>query len=1226
MAEPATAPRRVVLSTVPSDAHTWNLTYLQLLLEEHGHTVVNLGPCVAVAAVVSAVRDQAPDAVIVSTVNGHGRLDGTRLVTALRAEPSTRRVPVVIGGKLGVAAGGADDDAALLDAGFDAVFPDDADAGLLLGWLDGLPATCSADDRVTVTPAVVPDLHDHVARARAAGLLVVQPRMGMADPGAMAAGLRGVAQAGAHTVGTITLDSYTRVGDHASARRALTAGQPLNGFPLVVHGAAVTAAVVRAGQAGWCRIPVQVRHGSAAPQEIFRTTVRAGLNASEGGPVSYCLPYGRVPLAEAVRHWDEATRELAATAPGRAHLETFGGCMLGQLCPPSMLVALSVLEALFFVERGIPTVSLSYAQQTDVRQDLEALVALRLLAEELLPSHVGWHVVLYTYMGVHPRTRPGAERLLSASAALAVRGGAERLVVKTAVEARRIPTVAENVAALELAAAAAAATRPSPVAHVDSSAVLAEARALVSAVLDTGDTGQALVRAFASGALDLPFCLHPDNMGLTQAEIDGTGRLRWTRVGRLPLPAVGGTRRRVRAHELLTMLRHTADTYDDLARPRPTPDGLSPCPRAGATGATTPFPPDPADQDPYTVAIVGSGPRGLAVLERLAARLTADPPQRSVRIWLVDKTQVGCGRIWRTDQPLWFVMNTVADEVTMFSGPADAGPARPGAGPTLTQWWRRIDPAAPGDGYAPRALYGRYLRFVLDAVERSLPAGVTLRRLNAEVTDLTRGHGEYSLSTADGRRLTAHRVVLATGHQRPLLDSEQHRFTTFARRHAGVRYVRGDSAADMPLDSLPAGATVGVIGLGLSFYDVMVALTVGRGGSFVAEPDDTLRYQASGHEPLLVAGSRSGAPIPARGRHQKPSDSAYLNRVCTLQRIERMRRRGQLDFRRDVLPLVLAEMRLVYYATAVRQRFGEDVAERFAAQLIAVPGDAPSRGAVEQLAAAFGVAELPPLDLTAWREPFRGRSFGDRPGFHAALLDFLRADIAEAQAGNVDGPRKAACDVLRDIRHVLRAAVDFSGLTPQSHQRDFLDWFTPLSSFLAAGPPLVRLRQVSALVECGLLQVLGPEARFGTDAEMGCFVAWSSRVAGSRVRLDALVDGRIPPADLRTDVAALTGRLRASGLLTSYTNKAGGSVFETGGAAVTEAPYHPIRADGTAEKGLYVLGIPAEHTRWFTQVGSARPGGWTQFISDADAIAEDILAGLATPAALHRAVDEVTRS
>ncbi len=81
--------------------------------------------------------------------------------------------------------------------------------------------------------------------------------------------------------------------------------------------------------------------------------------------------------------------------------------MLGQLCPPSLLVALSVLEGVFFKQHGLRSVSLSYAQQTHRGQDVEALLALRTLAAEHL-SGLDWHVVLYTYMGVFraPRAAP----------------------------------------------------------------------------------------------------------------------------------------------------------------------------------------------------------------------------------------------------------------------------------------------------------------------------------------------------------------------------------------------------------------------------------------------------------------------------------------------------------------------------------------------------------------------------------------------------------------------------------------------------------------------------------------------------------------------------------------------------------------------------------------------------------------------------------------------------
>ncbi|HEV2887449.1 MAG TPA: hypothetical protein VGX49_11095, partial [Jatrophihabitans sp.] len=62
---------------------------------------------------------------------------------------------------------------------------------------------------------------DVVAGAHQAGRLVVQPRMGMSSPHAMRLGLLATRSAAATTVGTITLDSYTRIGASSEAAEAL---------------------------------------------------------------------------------------------------------------------------------------------------------------------------------------------------------------------------------------------------------------------------------------------------------------------------------------------------------------------------------------------------------------------------------------------------------------------------------------------------------------------------------------------------------------------------------------------------------------------------------------------------------------------------------------------------------------------------------------------------------------------------------------------------------------------------------------------------------------------------------------------------------------------------------------------------------------------------------------------------------------------------------------------
>ena len=397
-----------------------------------------------------------------------------------------------------------------------------------------------------------------------AGALVVQPRMGFGDPKQMRAGLLATRAARAATVGTITLDSFTRLGDLDSVERALREGLGLNGYPIVSHDPTVTRSMLAdvAGQ----DFPVQVRHGSAAPQDVIRSALAVGLHATEGGPVSYCLPYGRTPLRESVRNWRESC-ELLAGSGGRPHLETFGGCMMGQLCPPSQLVAISVLEALFFQQNGLTSVSVSYAQQTNLVQDQEAIGALRELCGELL-SGVDWHVVVYAHMGRYPSTARGALDLLARAAELAVSTGSERLIVKTVAEAHRIPTIEENVAALEHATTAAAATEPDSMAvAVRHGQVYREARALIEAVLAChADIGTALLQAFARGLLDVPYCLHPDNAGRTRGYLDADGKLCWADIGALPLAGLVEPRRQeVTSASFLAALSYVRNTFDSPA-------------------------------------------------------------------------------------------------------------------------------------------------------------------------------------------------------------------------------------------------------------------------------------------------------------------------------------------------------------------------------------------------------------------------------------------------------------------------------------------------------------------------------------------------------------------------------------------------------------------------------------------------------------------------------------
>ncbi|WP_058041679.1 cobalamin B12-binding domain-containing protein [Streptomyces roseifaciens] len=138
---PARRDATVVVTGVTSDSHTWNLVFLQLLLEELGFGVVNLGPCVPEELVVSECLARRPALLVVSSVNGHGYRDGMRLISRLRRQPGLSSVPAVIGGKLGIAGAQSTEQlGALVTAGYDAVF-DDGTEGIasFRRLLDALP-------------------------------------------------------------------------------------------------------------------------------------------------------------------------------------------------------------------------------------------------------------------------------------------------------------------------------------------------------------------------------------------------------------------------------------------------------------------------------------------------------------------------------------------------------------------------------------------------------------------------------------------------------------------------------------------------------------------------------------------------------------------------------------------------------------------------------------------------------------------------------------------------------------------------------------------------------------------------------------------------------------------------------------------------------------------------------------------------------------------------------
>ncbi|WP_143305924.1 methylaspartate mutase [Chitinophaga vietnamensis] len=417
--------------------------------------------------------------------------------------------------------------------------------------------------------------HQYVKEHARQQQLVVQPRMGFSDRSKMRFGLSEVKRLDAPTIGTITLDSFTRSGDFHSAARAVAEGMQLNGYPIVSYPREENMQLIEGlREPGF---PVQIRHGSPLPVEIFKATINAGIDAIEGGPISYCFPYGRIPLARSMEAWRTCCQLFGAASDDPWHIESFGGCMMGQLCPPAILIAITIAEAIFMIRNGVKSYSLSLAQGTHTSQDVAALHALRQLGLKYLGPQSDWHIVFYTFMGKFPQSYHGARALIEESARAAVKGGAERLIVKTVKEAHQIPLIEDNLNSLAWCHQAATAERqrsglPEGVAAWTAQ-IYEEADFLIDLLLNLdSDLEKSMAKAFKRGYWDVPYCLHPDNRRLTGAQLDEAGFIYWSDPGKMPFTGhirnnAVRRKKQLSSGELLHMLSFNQQKYDGLYIP-----------------------------------------------------------------------------------------------------------------------------------------------------------------------------------------------------------------------------------------------------------------------------------------------------------------------------------------------------------------------------------------------------------------------------------------------------------------------------------------------------------------------------------------------------------------------------------------------------------------------------------------------------------------------------------
>jgi uncharacterized NAD(P)/FAD-binding protein YdhS len=491
-----------------------------------------------------------------------------------------------------------------------------------------------------------------------------------------------------------------------------------------------------------------------------------------------------------------------------------------------------------------------------------------------------------------------------------------------------------------------------------------------------------------------------------------------------------------------------------------------------------------------SLVVIGGGPRAAGLLERIAAQ----SPSLELTVHVVDPYPPGAGRVWRHAQSPLLRMNSMAEDVTVFTDSSfdGVGPVRPG--PSLSEWGD-VDPTS----FPSRQVQSKYLSWFFDHVRESLPPNISVSVHPARASKVV-GNWVWLDS---GESLQADVLVLALGHLDAEPEPEHRELAEHASAH-GLVYVPPLYSADADLSEVEGDVVLR--GFGLAFIDLMVLLTEGRGGRYVRS--EQLEYLPSGAEPTIYVGSRRGVPYHSKTDYRLQGTRPSLPHFFVADAL-----RGQaLDFRADVWPLMAKEIAWGHYHELftghpglVRMPFTE-----FAVSFAALPWYSAEMRELEELAVPDPADRI---DFERLDRPLTGLTFASAEEFQSYLRSYVEADVARRS-----DPRHSA-----DLGAFL-ALLSVYGQMAQVVPHD--GWWHGYFSYLASGPPPDRLEELLALSRAGIVRFVG--ADMWVEAVDGAFLA-GSPTTPDVVRAKGLIEARLPTHSLSRTADPVLQTLRAVG-------------------------------------------------------------------------------------------------
>lgn len=470
--------------------------------------------------------------------------------------------------------------------------------------------------------------------------------------------------------------------------------------------------------------------------------------------------------------------------------------------------------------------------------------------------------------------------------------------------------------------------------------------------------------------------------------------------------------------------------------------------------------------------IVGLGPKGFYALASLQKALQDSPTIKPAQLHLFNSHRFfAAGPNYSPDQPEFLLVNYAIEHISAWTEAELEDPEKL----TFLEWiakYASTDFSPKAGDFASRALVGIYLQDALKIVLNGLTENISVIAFKGEVTGCQIDQDSKVKLELDNiafhPEVNYVSVILTTGHSFP--SSSPKGF------ECNPNFINKVYPTNSWLQSVTNQDRVAIDGLGLTFVDTILALTEGKGGQFIEE-NGQMTYHPSGFEPKeILAFSRSGVPmIPRSGKNPiLLKELEFFNQKVS-DRLNQFH--GQIDFEKDILPLLIAEMEANWNLTL------EDRANQ--------NGDYCGLYNFEKLVNPL------PEDCFSCGELYHTEM--------EKLTDFYLKELEKESSKSLIQQISA---VWRRLLPRISSCYNFCGFTPESKKR-FESYYLGKFNQISFGPPEISMKKINTLSKKGILNYrLGRSPKIEISENQKFDI--SSLENGFSANCDYLIQARIP--------------------------------------------------------------------------------------------------------------------